>query len=179
MTPIIRYEILDHLPTYGPMYSPVTSTGEQYYSEGFAIRFFKSDGNNWVANFKPGWTELRTVIELSNTANLLIIANGTCYLMDPDQTNPVEAFGVGYSAIFKAGTERYVLQDQSNLTIIESDGHHWNTERISWDGLKDLIVAENIIKGLSFDPIKYPGEWVSFSYDLNSKLLTGGSYKGG
>ena len=50
-----RYEILDGLPTYGPMYVPVSEDGEPFYSEGFVVRFYKSDGSEWVANFKPGW----------------------------------------------------------------------------------------------------------------------------
>src|SRR5690606_39492556 len=38
-----RYEILDGLPTYGPMYVPVSEDGEPFYSEGFVVRFYKSD----------------------------------------------------------------------------------------------------------------------------------------
>jgi hypothetical protein len=176
MTLINRYEILEHLPSYGPMYIPITRNGEPFYSEGYAIRFFKSDGKDWVANFEMGWTDLKEVIELSNTSNLLVIANGTCYLMDPNDTNPIEAFGVGYVAIFKASMQRYVLQDQTDLTIVEADGQHWYTERISWDGLKDLKVENNIVKGLSFDPRKDSDEWTSFTYDIDKKLLAGGSY---
>ena len=54
MTTEKQYEILEALPTYGPMYIPVTENDEAFYSEGFPVRFYKSDGTNWVANFKPG-----------------------------------------------------------------------------------------------------------------------------
>ena len=171
-----RYEILDSLPTYGPMYVPVTENGEPFYSEGFPVRFNKTDGTDWVANFQPGWTELKRIIEFEATQNLLVLACGTCYLMNPNDTKPIKVFGVGYCDIFNASNDRLVLQDQTDLTIIEPDGSHWDSERISWDGLKELKVDNNIVSGLSYDPMYDTGEWVAFSYDLDTKTLTGGSY---
>jgi hypothetical protein len=77
------------------MYIAVTRNGEPFYSEGFAVRFHKTDGTQWVANFQPGWTDFKTIIELKDTSDLLVIASGTCYLMNPDDTKPVAVFGVG------------------------------------------------------------------------------------
>src|SRR5688572_6240119 len=116
------------------MYVPVTGNGEPFYSEGFPVRFYNEDGTEWVANFQPGWTELKEVVEFDKTKNLLVVACGTCYLMNPDEIKPIEVFGVAYSGIFKANNGRIVLQDQTDLTIIEPDGSHYHTERISWDG---------------------------------------------
>src|SRR6478736_3638893 len=111
-----RYEILNSLPSFGPMYVPVTENGELFYSEGFAVQFYKSDGTSWVANFKLGWTEFKAIYELENQ-NLVVIAGGACYLMNPDQTNPISAFGVGYVAALKTLNNRLILQDQTDLTI--------------------------------------------------------------
>ena len=144
LTDTKKYEILEALPTYGPMYIPVTENDETFYSEGFPVRFYKSDGTDWVANFKPGWTDLKEIIEFENSEKLLVIACGTCYLMNPDDTKPIEVFGVGYSEVFKASNDRFVLQDQTDLTIIEPDGNHWDTERISWDGLSEIKVENNL-----------------------------------
>jgi len=44
MTTEKRYEILDSLPTYGPMYVPVSESGDPFYSEGVVVRFFRNDG---------------------------------------------------------------------------------------------------------------------------------------
>ncbi|WP_216680569.1 hypothetical protein [Hymenobacter siberiensis] len=176
MTDIKRYEILEALPTYGPMYIPVTESGEPFYSEGFAVRFFKTDGSEWVANFQPGWTDLKGIYELKDTTNLLVIAYGTCYVMNPDDTKPVSVFGVGYVSVLNTQDGRLILQDQTDLTIIETDGSHWDTTRISWDGLKDLKLENNIVSGLSYDPMTEADELVHFSYDIDNKILTGGSY---
>lgn len=171
-----RYEILGSLPTYGPMYVPVTDNGEPFYSEGFTVRLYTADGTEWVANFQPGWTDLKEIIEFEKTQNLLVVACGTCYLMNPDDTKPLVVFGVGYSDIFKASNDRLVMQDQTHLTIIEPDGSHWHTERISWDGFKEIKIENSIITGLSYDPMHDADEWVHFSYDIDTKVLIGGSY---
>ena len=42
-----RYEQLKSLPTYGPMYIPVSGNDEPFYSEGLVIRFFRTDGTDW------------------------------------------------------------------------------------------------------------------------------------
>jgi len=177
LTETKKYEILEALPTYGPMYIPVTENEEAFYSEGFAVRFYKLDGTNWVANFKPGWTDLKIIYELKDTSNLLVIACGTCYLMNPEETKPISVFGVGYSTVFKTEDGRLVLQDQTDLTIVETNGNHWDTERISWDGLKDLKLENNIVTGLAYDPMDDADEWINFTFDINVKTLTGGSYK--
>jgi hypothetical protein len=96
--------------------------------------------------------------------------------MNSNDTKPIDVFGVGYSAIFNASKDRFVLQDQTDLTIIEPDGKHWHTERISWDGLAEIKVENNLVSGLSYIPMQDSDEWVEFKYDLDTKTLTGGSY---
>lgn len=171
-----QFEVLSSLPAYGPMYVPVSETGEPFYSEGYPVRFYRRDGTEWVANFQPGWTDLKQVIQLDNTDLLLVIAYGTCYLMDPDSTTPVAVFGVGYSHIFHASANRYVLHDETHLTVIAADGTYWRTERISWDGLAEVRIEANVVSGLAFSPTSTCGEWVEFSYDIDTRSLVGGSF---
>ncbi len=158
------------------MHISISNSETPFYSEGFIVRFFKTDGTQWVANFQPGWTKLKAVIALADTPNLLVIALGTCYLMDPDQTTPLSVFGVGYSNFFSTSDGRFVLQDQTDLTIVEPDGSHWRTARISLDGLKEVSIEKNIVTGLAFNPTHEDDEWVYFHYDIDSKKLLGGSY---
>jgi len=172
-----RYEILNSFPPYGPMYIPITEMGDAFYSEGYAVRFYKSDRTEWIANFQPGWTNLKTVIEFENTAKVLVIAYGTCYLMEPDDAKPIDVFGFGYSHIYKASNNRIVLQDRTDLTIVEPDATHWDTERISWDGLAEVKVDNNIVSGLAFNPNHDADEWGGFSYNLDTKILVGGAFQ--
>lgn len=176
MTSEKRYEILDGLPPYGPMYIPISENEEQFYSEGVVVRFYKVDGTNWVANFKTGWTDLKEVIKLNSTKNLLVIACGTCYIMNPEETKPIKVFGVGFSNLIQTESNEIILQDQTDLTIVEPNGEYWNTEQISWNGLKEVIYKNRTVSGLSFIPRYDKDEWVEFSYNLDTKTLTGGSF---
>jgi len=158
------------------MYVPVAEDGEPFYSQGVPVRFYRSDGTDWVANVYPGCTTLTQIIELKNTPNLLVIASGTCYLMNADDTKPISAFGAAYCDIFRASNDRLVLQDQTELTIVEANGTWWNTVRISWDGLAEIRVDNNVVSGLAYDPMEDTDEWIPFTYDLDTKTLAGGSY---
>jgi hypothetical protein len=164
------------------MYIPVSESGEPFYWEGFPVRLFKSDGSNWIANFEPGWTELCDVIDLKKTSNILIVAQGKCYLMNTEETKPIRVFGAAYTKVLQLETGQLVFQGQDSLTIVEPNGEHWKTERISFDGLKDVEYIKDIehtnglVKGLSFDQTNGADEWVPFSYIIEKKELIGGSY---
>ena len=84
---------------------------------------------------------------------------------------------VRYETVIKTDDGRLILQDVTDITIIESNGEHWDTERISWDGLKDLKFEDNLVIGLSFDPMYDKEEWIKFVVDLETRKVTGGSYR--
>ena len=160
------------------MYIPVTGDGKPYYSEGLPVRFYKTDGTAWVANFQLGSAKLmKRVIEFEKTSHVIVIAGGLCYRMNPDETKPFDVFGHDYCDIFKTNSERYVLQGMTDFAIIEPDGTHWITERISWDGFAEVKVENNVVTGVAYDPMHTQDEWVKFSYDLDTRTLTGGSYR--
>lgn len=173
----MRFEILKSLPTYGPMYIPVTEDNRPYYSEGVPVKFYTHDETTWVANFEPGWTALTEILELEDSPNLIVIARGLCYLMNPESTiTPLAVFGTDYECLLEATKGRFVLQSSTCLTIIEPTGAFWHSERISWDGIKELKIEGVVVTGISYDPMHDSDEWVPFSFDIETKELTGGSY---
>ena len=48
--------------------------------------------------------------------------------------------------------------------------------RISWDGIKDVDLKENIITGLAYDPTDSNLEWKPFKVDVEKRKVEGGSY---
>lgn len=176
MSDINRYEILDSLPSYGPMYIPVSEYNKTYYSEGFVVRFYTSVQTNWIGNFEPGVTKLNAVYDFGLALYVLVIAGGTCYLMNPDHHEPLSIFGGDYQAVIKTLDEKLILHDYTHLTIFETSGEHWSTERISYDGLVDLKLEGNLITGMSFAPKGEEGEWLEFVVDLEKRNVKGGSY---
>lgn len=171
-----RYEILEGIPPYGPMYVSVTQDGKPYSQEGFVVRFFKSDGSNWVANFETGWTKLRSVVELDGNENILVVSDGLCYLMSPDSEKPFEVFGIDFTELLDLDSNRSALCGGTDLTILEPDGTYWRSERISWDGFKDLTADGHVVHGLSYDPTNEAKASVPFTYNTITKELKGGSY---
>ncbi len=172
-----KYEVLEGLPPYGPMYVPVSENNEQFYSEGFVVRFTKSDGTDWIGNFKTGRTNYSTVFELPVIGQIVVIACGQGYIMTTDQQTPVNTFGHGITELVETSTGGYVAANETNLVMINADGSIWESERISWDGIKDLVLNGNIISGLSYDPMNNADEWVPFYFNTDTKLIEKGSYK--
>ena len=177
MSHISRYQILESLPAYGSMYIPVGENNEAYYSEGYVVRFYTSEDTTWVGNFKPGLTELNGVYEFEHDLYILVIAGGTCYLMNPDFKQPVSIFGARYETVVKTLDGRLILHDSTDLTVFEADGEHWHTERISWDGIKDLTVEGNLVSGVAYEPTVDSDEWVEFVVDLEKRNVKGGSWR--
>ena len=70
-----------------------------------------------------------------------------------------------------------ILSNGTNITTINPSGEIWNSERISWDGIKDLKLDIYTLSGLSYDPMNKNKPWVPFSLNLKTKKLKGGSYQ--
>ena len=169
-----KYEILDGLPGYGPMYIPITETGEAFFSEGFVVKFSKDTGEEWIANFRPGMTNFNVIYEIDNSS-VLVIAGGSVYIINPNQEKPIKCFGGGEDFCQKIEDGRFVLADGISLTIIEKNLEHWHTEKISWDGIRNIKIENNTVYGESYTPINTEKEWITFEYNINKKELVGGS----
>jgi hypothetical protein len=172
-----RYAVLDGLPTYGPMYVPVSDDHEPFYSEGFVVRFYRSDGSDWVANFKPGRTGCSLVVDYPDTNRIIVIAKGQGYIMTPDQQQPIDTFGIDISHAIETEDNKLVLVDDIYVRLLEDKGTVWQSERISWDGIKDVKLEDCMLTGLSYDPMDSIYEWIPFSINLDTKEITGGSYR--
>jgi len=175
MSHIPRYEILESLPAYGPMYVSISENNETFYSEGFVVRFYVSENASWVGNFEPGLTGLNAVYEFVHNLYVLVIAGGTCYLMNPDFQKPISIFGSGYETVIKTLDGRVILQDSTHLTIFESSGEYWSSRRISLDGIRELTIEGNLVRGIAYEPTAESEEWVEFVLDLEQRIVARGS----
>ena len=150
-----RYEILESLPVYGPMYIPVTENGEPYYSEGFAVRFYKTDGTNWVANFKPGWTGLNKVFDFPEHDKTIIIAGGLGYIMTPENEKPLSTFGdrISWDGIQNLKFKNNIISGQSYEPSISMEG--WTdfslnieTKELIGGSYKELTVVNPYVQNI-------------------------------
>ncbi|TWP24630.1 hypothetical protein ETU10_01325 [Apibacter muscae] len=166
-----KYKILNSLPAYGLMYHFISKKGKPFYYEGFPVRLYKSDGDSWVANFELGQTEFSEVFELE-MSRLLIISGGECFIMNPDDIMPIEVFGGDYLNYLKTNDGRIILYNHINLTIVDSKGNYWDSERISLDGLNEIkISSDNVVSGLFYQPTPTDDLWIPFEYNIDTKSL--------
>jgi|GEM_PF-834729 len=168
-----KFEILKSLPAYGPMYIPISEQGTPFYSEGFPVRFYKSEGDSWVANFELGRTDFYEIFEL-DIPSLLIISGGQCFIMNPDEPKPIEIFGGDYINYLKSIDGRIILYNKTHLTVIDSKGSHWDSEQISLYGLGEMKISEdNIITGLFYEFASTEADdlWIPFEYNIDAKSL--------
>ena len=168
----IRYEIIED--PYGKI--PVLVGDKTLSTKGFQVQFSPPNESSWVGNFARGISDskLDAVYELSSPI-FLIIAGGTAYIVNTEKKEILNEFGYGYENHVRTEEGGLVLADFTRITMINLDGTFWNSERISFDGIKDLKIQGDVVAGLSY----YPPDkkWIPFSYNLKTKELKDGSYK--
>jgi hypothetical protein len=173
-----QYEKLDGLPPYGPMYISVTDNDEPYFSEGYVVRFFKSDGSNWVANFRPGWTNYYNIFDYPELKTVIVFAGGHGYIMSPDNEKPKYIFGLTITDVLQTSNGSLVCSDGIGIHFFDnSNGQIWRSERISWDGIIDLEIKDDILFGKAYDPTNSNQEWSDFSLNLLTKKVEGGTWR--
>jgi hypothetical protein len=179
MTTEKQYESLDGLPPYGPMYVSVTAeSDEPFFSEGFVLRLFKSDGTSWVANFRPGWTKYSKVFDFPTHRTVVVIAGGQGYIMSPDDEKPKHTFGLTLTDVLQTDNGSLVCANNTDIIFLDnSTGQLWRSERISWDGIKEMKISGDILYGKSYDPTNSIQEWSDFSINLTTKEITGGTWR--
>jgi hypothetical protein len=152
--------------------------GQPHYSEGFIVRFRRPDGASWIGNFRRGQTDLNGVYPLSSNSQIMVFADGNGYLLDLGTEKLVREVGHGYCQnVVPSVDGKIVISNLTQIIVIESAGEIWVSERISWDGIKDLRVDGSVVSGMAYDPTNKNKEWVEFSVDLQSHAIKGGSYR--
>jgi hypothetical protein len=140
-----KFEILTGLPTYGEMYISIPENGYYEYSEGLAIKFIKKDNTKWIGNFEVGISSLKFATELKNSEDILIIAYGICYIMNPEETKPKVKFGHDYKKVFEY-KNKFILIGEYSITIIENTDKIEHFDDLCYDGITNVkLETENLI----------------------------------
>jgi hypothetical protein len=97
--------------------------------------------------------------------------------MSPDDEKPKFTFGLTIKEVLQTADGSLVCADNVRIVFLDnSNGQLWVSERISWDGIKDLKISGDTISGTTYDPTNSIQEWNDFSINLKTKEITGGSY---
>jgi len=168
----MKYEVLSGLPPYGEMYFPISPDGSFFYSEGMPVRFYRKDGTSWVGNFQPGFGHLDLVHQFENLKEILVVAGGQCYIIDPESSVVGHVFGASYDKGFGMKDGRLVLQDLTGLTIVERDASYWHSQRIAIDGIRDIALNGSNACGSAYLGGSSDKDWKYFCFNIDTKELT-------
>jgi hypothetical protein len=166
---------LPGLPGEGPAPLQFTATGQGSHREGFVIEFHPPSRQPWVGNFQPGLAGFSTVVLHPDGRSVVVISGGQAYQIDPESQSIISQFGGGIAGCMVIPTRSMlVMSDDIRLWALQPAGIAWQTERISWDGIRSLTVSGSDIAGEAYDPMT--DSWTPFSVSLDSGRVTGGSY---
>lgn len=178
MTVHKRYKILNGLPPYGPMYVPITGSEEPFYSEGYVVKFRKRDGEEWVANFSSGWTDYYKIFDFPEHNMVVVFAGGQGYIMNPDEQKPIMTFGLSIKEVILKEDGSLICSDDIHILVLDNTtGDIWKSDRISWDGIKDLKLVGNKLSGETYDPTSSNQPWSAFELNLETREVKGGSFQ--
>ncbi len=172
-----QFELLAGLPADGPMYVPITANGEPFYSEGVVLRMYPAHGEPWVANLKPGLTSFTAAFDVPEHNRVVVIAGGEGYVLDPARQQSLFDFGGQIEQALVVEDQALVFVDLVRLTVLFlRTGELWASERISWDGFREVRTEGLNIHGESWQPDKHDGRWVAFSFNIETRRSSGGSF---
>jgi len=169
--------ILTSLPTRGPWHVNFPDSGHGSHREGLAVEFDPTPSSKkWVGNFQRGMTQFDKVTGNFAPNRQLVIAGGAVYVVDQVTRAQIDMIGgddILWSSSSKGGS-LVLLAGWTDIIAYSMAGIAWTSERISWDGLRNLEVVTGSVTGEAYSPID--DEWHRFELDTTTGRHTGGSW---
>ena len=160
----VSFTILPGLPPYGPMALPFPQGGTQAFREGLVVQFDTGDGAPWTGNFQRGWDVLDKVLLPPGGGQVIVIAGGQFYLVDPVARKTLgQTMGINYAEVHPSHNA-VLLGTLTHFEAWRADGLWWKSPRISWDGIRNVRVKDNQLTGEAYTPLG--DTWHPFTLDL-------------
>jgi hypothetical protein len=166
---------LPGLPPYGPRAVSFPTEWESRSQEGLVVEFALPSGEKWVGNFKPGGDGVDGVRLHPNGAEVLVMAAGSVWSVDPFSRNAIE-LAVAVDGAWPVHDPDGVIFSLQGLAFLRlgPSGILWRTRQISWDGFRHIELSEDLLTGESWSAID--NSWIPFGVDLHTGVVTGGAY---
>jgi hypothetical protein len=105
---------------------------------------------------------------------MIVVAGGQAYVIEPEERSLRTTFGGQIdTALAVSAANVLVLSNAVYLEEWNTNTMQWRTRRISWDGIRDLCVDQDRLKGLAWNAVEGCGE--PFSVDLKTDKVEGGA----
>lgn len=141
------------------------------------VEFVDHNGNAWVGNFQPGLNSYNAVFAIFGEDRPVIIAGGGAYVVDVPSRKVIEEFGGAIDWCLEVREQaRLIFADGIGFEARERNGVVWRSDRVSWDGMRDLTHCDGKVHGYAYSPLD--DDYKSFDLDLSTGIFSGGSYNG-
>jgi hypothetical protein len=172
---MLPFRELPGLPPCGPPAQNFSDIGYGKHSEGFVVEFFPDEDRSWIGNFHRGLSECDDVLPHFDGRHLIVVSGGSAYVVDPKSKVVVENFGAQIefcAAVADLGV--LIFGNGLWFEFIFSNGKSSRTKRISWDGMRNVLLQGGGLLGDAYDPMQ--DTWIAFEVDIVEGAVTGGSY---
>src|SRR5262249_15698895 len=152
---------------------PILIGNKAFSSEGLKVQFFPDGDTSWVANLNTDRTSL-TAFHYLQQPNVLVIAGGLAYIIDTSAKTIIATIGYGhYTELLADSDGTIIMANPTNITTITPDASVWDSNRISFDGIKDLSLLGDIVSGVCFDPTDKTTPWKPFTLNIKTQEISG------
>ncbi|MFY3743995.1 hypothetical protein ACOQFB_08805 [Anaeromyxobacter sp. Red801] len=139
------------------------------------MRFTAEEGETWVGNFQRGFGGwyLSAAFEHPAMERFVVISGGQAYVVAPSTRACVETFGGNIREAVR-DDQRLILATDTEAIVLERSGR-WVSERLAWDGLADLKVQGDLLRGQGRDALN--DEWRPIELDLQTHAVLTSAYE--
>lgn len=127
---------------------------------------------SWIGLFagEPSGSYRTGVYTTADPCSLLVVCNGTGYVVDvrnPEQYQVLPISPV-LEVLCATNAELLIMANYTDLLAWGRGGLQWRTDRVSYDGIRNLNLSVDVIRGLAWSPVD--GDF-PFALDLLSGSL--------
>ena len=148
---------------------------------GVHIRVAPKTGAAWFGFFASGFDSphvMNAVCSCPDPDSFCVAAGGYAYVVkarDPGQWFQVEQRPV---VELRTVTERQLLlfEGFTSITAVGPSGIVWNSDRLSWEGLRITDIRDGVLRGFGWDALT--DKEAAFELDLRTGKHTGGTAPG-
>lgn len=140
------------------------------------ILFRPFDGEDWVCVFGRGINDHNAVV-FHPCGEAFVVAGGRGYVIDTQSRTLLHKTDRSHFVDVVADLEpgAFVVADDLRLYGYGNDGRRWLTPRISWDGIRNLVLEGHLVKGEAWG---LDDKWYGFTLDPSSGQVTNATYRG-
>jgi hypothetical protein len=169
------FTILPAAPGIGAVPFRFARLRQQAAFDGFVVQFLLNDARTWVGNFQRGRSGIDAVVEHPNKLDVLVVAGGLAYVVDPITRKTREWIRGTVIDVRPIRTRRLVVLQCDGLAFeaIGVEGSQWRTPRLSFGGFKEVVFSEDQIRGFGW---RHDDTWHAFDVSLETGQFHGGAF---